>query len=943
MKKIAGIVIKSLLGLIIFFLVLLFTIPVLFKEKIRTKVEKVINESVNAKVSFENYKLGFFKNFPNLSFALNNVAVVGIDKFEKDTLAGFKSFSLVFDLSSLMKKTGYEVKSVILDRAVINGIVLKDGSANWDIMKDTTETVAETEAVDTTASTLKVKLKKFAIINSNISYRDESSDMAASLRNLNFDLKGDMTASQTDLNMALNIGEVNFIMDGVKYLNKAIVDSKIGMIADLDNMKFTFSENYFSLNDLKLNFSGLVAMPGDDIETDVKFGTDQTSFKTLLSLVPAVYMTDFEDLTASGEFVLNGSAKGIYSDADSTLPDITVNLGVKNGLISYPALPEKISNININSNAFVDGRDMDKTVVKVDLFHFELAGNPFDMTFALRTPMSDPDFTGSMVGKIDLDALSKAVPLDSIALSGSIDMSIKMAGRLSMIENEQYDKFQATGNMSVKNMLVAMTGYPEVKINDAGFEFTPEYASITNASMNIGGKSDFNITGSLENYIPYVFKNETIKGNLTLRSNMVDASEILSKMATDTTSVEDTTSMTVIQIPKNIDFNFNALINNFSYDNIKAQNVKGNVIVRNGIASIRETGMNILGGKIVMNADYDTRDTLKPLMKADFNVQNFGIKDAFATFNSVQRLAPAAKGIEGKMNLQLAFESLLGSDMMPLIQSITGGGKLQANEVTLVESKAFNSMKSVLKLSDNYSNTFRDINASFKIKDGRVYVNPFDTKVGNIKMNVSGDQGLDQTLNYFVKTEIPRSELGSSVNALIDNLSAQASAFGISYKPSDVLKVNVKVTGVFGKPIVSPDFGGASAESSGGVKEVAKEAVRETVTKQIDAGKDKARQEAEAQGDKLIQAAEARGQQLRDEAAKAAEKIRSEAETQAQKLTDGAASKGPIAKLAAQKGADALRAEASKKATALTVEADQQATRLVDEAKAKKEELINKI
>ena len=56
-------------------------------------------------------------------------------------------------------------------------------------------------------------------------------------------------------------------------------------------------------------------MPGDDIETDLQFGTEQTSFKTLLSLVPAVYMNDYADLKASGDFTMSGSAKGVYSDA----------------------------------------------------------------------------------------------------------------------------------------------------------------------------------------------------------------------------------------------------------------------------------------------------------------------------------------------------------------------------------------------------------------------------------------------------------------------------------------------------------------------------------------------------------------------------------------------------------------------------------------------------
>ncbi|MCJ7449527.1 MAG: hypothetical protein MUO72_17770 [Bacteroidales bacterium] len=940
MKKTVSIIVKVLLGLILMILILIFTVPVLFKDKIKTKVEQVINESVNARVKFDNYKLGFFRNFPNLSFSLNNVSVVGIDKFENDTLAGFKSLNLIFNLTSLLKKSGYEVKSVIIDEAVVNAIYLEDGSANWDIMKDTTEVPVEEE---TTTSAMKILLKKVVVLNSSLAYIDKSSDVEAYLSDLNFDLKGDMTLSETNLKISLNAGEVTFILEGMKYLNKAVADSKIDLLANFDSLKFFLRENYLTINDLKLNFSGMVAMPGDDIETDLTFRSDRTSFKTLLSLVPAVYMTDFKDLKTSGEFTLSGSAKGVYSDADSTLPDVTLDMKVDNGLISYPDMPEQIRNITIKSNVFVNGKDLDGTTVNIDAFHMELAGNPFDMTFALKTPVSDPDFKGSMVGKIDLTALSKAVPLDSISLSGIIDMSVAMAGKLSMIEKEQYDRFQASGNINIQNMLVAMAGYPEVKINDAEFEFNPAYAAITNANLVVGKKSDFAINGRLSNYIPYVFKNETIRGTMSLRSKLVDVSEILSGIASDTTTVEDTTSLSVIKVPENIDFDFDALINEFVYGKIKAQNVKGHLIVRNGILSIRETGLNILGGLVAMNADYDTRDSLRPVVKTDFSIQSIGVKDAFNTFNVVQKLAPAAKGIDGKINIQLAYESLLRSDMMPVIQSIRGGGKVQSDEITLLESVAYDKMKQILKLGDNYSNTFKDLNASFNLKNGRIYVNPFDAKVGNIKMNISGDQGLDQTLNYFIKTEIPRSELGSSINTLIDNLSAQASAFGIAIKPADVMKINVKITGVFGKPVVTPVFGSTSGESKGSLKEASKETVKQAVDNTVDAGKEKLRQEAEAQGDKLIREAEIKGQQLRNEAAKAAEKIRQEAEVQAQKLIDAAASKGAIAKAATQKGAETIRKEADQKANKLIQEADAQANKLVEEAKAKKEELLKKI
>jgi len=943
MKKITGIMIKTLLGLIILVLVLLFTIPVLFKEKIKTKVEAVINESVNARVTFADYKLSFFRNFPNLSFSMKDLYVAGIDNFEGDTLAGFRSFDLVFNLGSLLGSSGYEVRSIRIDRGVVNVIYLKDGSANYDIAKPSSDTVASTAEASAGESSMKILLRKVEMKNSSITYTDESMNLTATLNEMDFLLSGNMTLSTTDLEMALKSGAVTVSMDGVRYLNKAVIDSRVSLAANLDSLIFIFGDNYMDINDLRLKFSGMVAMPGEDIATDLRFAAEKTSFKTLLSLVPAVYMEGYEDMKASGEFTLSGEAKGVYSDADSTLPDVTLKMSVSNGLVSYPDLPEKISSINIISDVFVDGKDLDKTTVNVEKFHFELAGNPFDMSFHLKTPMSDPDFTGAANGKIDLTALTKAIPLDSISLSGIIEMAMTMAGKMSMIEKEQYDKFSAKGTMVVKDMSVKMVGYPGVEIKEASFLFTPAYAQMKKADLIVEGKSDFTLSGNLENYIPYLFKNETIRGALTMNSKMVDVSSIMGAMSTDTAVVaEDTTSLAVIAVPKNIDFDFSAAIDRFSYDNIKADNVKGHVIVKNGILSIRKTGMNILGGTVVMNADYDTRDTLKPVMKADFEMKNIEIKDAFNTFVTLQKFAPTAKGIAGKVNVDLAYESLLGSDMMPVITTINGAGKLQSDQVQLLESATFDKFKEFLKLGDKYSNTFKDINVSFAIKEGRVYVSPFNVKTGNIRMNISGDQGLDQTINYLIKTEIPRADLGSSVNTLIDNLSTQAAAFGIAYKPADIMKINVRVKGTFAKPVVGPDFSGAASKDAGAAG-AAKETVKQVYNNAVDQTKDKLREEAAAQGDKLIAEAETKGQQLRDEAAKAALKLRQEADSSGARLIKNADPKGMLAKAGAQKGSDALKKEADKRGSQLILEADNQAKKLVEEAKLKKEEMIKKI
>lgn len=948
MKKVAKFTAKFVLGLIALVLAAMILIPVLFKSKIREVVVNQVNSMVNARVEIGDYSLGFFRNFPNLAFSLNEVYVIGNDRFEGDTLAGFKSFSVVFNLASIFGKGGYEVKSIIVETPVVNGVVLADGTANWDIMKPSEDQPEEEVAAEEQGeSSMRLLLRRFAINNGIIRYTDEEMKMSATLNNLNFSLSGDMTESETDLNMVLDIAGVDVIYDDIRYLREAVVSSEVGLFADLDAFRFTFRDNHFTVNDLTLNFTGEVAMPGDDIFTDITFSTPGTGFKSLLSMVPAVYMTGYEGLRADGTFGLNGTVKGTYSEADSTYPDAVLNLNVRDGAISYPDLPEKISAIKLDLNIDFNGTDMDKTIVGMPLFHFELAGNPFDMTANISTPMSDPEVRGTARGKIDFSSLANAIPLEDMKLGGVLETSLSMAGKMSMIEQERYQDFHAEGTMGLSGFMVEMAGMPEVSISRALFSFTPAAAELSECNIQVGKNSDFSIKGSLSDYIPYLFSDGTVKGTLTLGSRLIDLDEIMAAMPEEEEVVEDTAALALIRVPENIDFTFAAAIERLVYGTIKPTGIKGNLVVRDGMLRIYDTGMEILGGRIGMNALYDTRDSLKPLMSADMTVSNMLVKSAFETFNSVQKLAPAGKGIEGAFNLNLKFESLLGNDMMPVLNTINGEGVLNSSQLQLVDAPTFTKMKEVLKLGDKYSNTFRDVRVSFRVKEGRVYLSPFDTRLGNIKMNVSGDQGFDQTINYFIKTEIPRAELGSAANELIDNLASQASKLGLAYNPSDVIKVNLKVGGTVLKPDISPDFGGGTGTGTSSVvsalKEQAVTAVKEEVKEVIDVAADKARAEVEAQAAKLMQEAEVKAQMLRDEAALAAEKIRTEAEAQAQKLIKEAEGKNALAKTAAARTADALRREADKRAKQVVSEADQQAQKLVDEAAAKRDELLKKL
>ncbi|MDM8003718.1 MAG: AsmA-like C-terminal region-containing protein [Bacteroidota bacterium] len=640
-------------------------------------------------------------------------------------------------------------------------------------------------------------------------------------------------------------------------------------------------------------------------------------------------MKGYEDPSASGSVSLDGAVRGVYSEADSTLPDVELNLQVSEGAISYPALPEKITAINITGKVQTDGREMDNTTVDVSRFHFELAGNPFDVSLRLATPVSDPSVAAAAKGKIDLAKLQQALPLDSIGLNGLLDVSLDLSGRMSMIENEEYEKFRAAGSLTLTDMAVTMADMPDLKISAAAFTFNPAYAELTGLKATMGKGSDFAIAGKLENYIPYLFSDGTVRGNLSLKSDRIDLNEIMDILPSDTVET-DTAAMEVIRIPENIDFEFDASVGSLAYGKLSATDVKGNVTVHDGTVTVRETGMKALGGAMTVNAVYDTRDTLKPKVEADMIVSAVNIKEAFNAFNTVRQLMPAASGLGGNVSARISFSSLLGQNMMPLLNSLSGNGELKSESVQILESKSFDRMKSVLKMNPAYSNIVKDLRATFIINDGRLWIKPFDTKLGNIKFNISGDQGLDRTLHYLIKAEIPRAELGEAAGALMSSLASQASALGFGAAPPDVIKINLNVGGTVPDPSIIPSFAGGSASS---VAAAVADTVRQEVAQKVN-------EAARQQADKILKEAEDKAQMLRDEAAKSAEVMRSEADLRGKKLVKDAESRGAIAVAAAKKAAEALNREADKKATQVVTEANRKADSILTEAKLKADELL---
>ena len=832
MKKTLKKIIKGVVILLIILILLIVFIPIIFKGKINQLVKEQANANLNAKLEFVDLSLSLIRSFPALSVRIDELSLSGIGDFEEDTLVKFNYFQTDLNLGSVVFGDKIEIKAIILDKPDVKAIVLENGLANWDIAKEDTTAVEET--VDTLeakeASSFKIALKKFEIKEAQISYDDRQSKMKAEIDTLNFLLKGDLSEAETKLNIKTSIQALSFIMEGVKYLKKAKINFKSDFHANMDSMSFTFKENEFGLNDIALGFDGNVKMPSDDISMNITFATTKTDFKSVLSLVPVIYMQDFAGLEASGKFDFSGYAKGIYND--STLPAFGVDLNIENGMFKYPDLPKSVNNINVAVEVDNKGGTGDNNIIDLKKAHAEIAGNPIDAKMYISTSSADVDMKGNLMAKIDFASLSDVVPLEDMTIKGIMNANLDMAGKLSSLEKEKYDEFKADGSIKISQFEYTSKDLPEtVKIPLAGMRFTPAFVSLDNFDINIG-KSDLHLSGKINNILPYALQDSTLVARFNFSSRNLDMSDLMSsEESTEAASVAeepgsiDSIPMTAFEIPDNIDFLLKSKLDKIIYDNLNITNLTGDILLRDSKAMFKGVKMNLLDGSMQMDGSYNSKVIKQP--KVDFNlkIQNFNIPAAFEAFNTIKQIAPIAQNTNGKFSLNFDFATDLDYHLSPIYETLNGAGRFQSNEISISKSKALEKLASATKWKKLENPSLKDVDLKFKIKNGNLTVDPNKMKFGKSELEFGGSQNLNKEIDYKLGLNIPRKELGETINKFADNLLAKT---GKKIDIAENIKMNVFVGGTLSDPKFS--LKGTKGEKESSVKEQIKSEIKKGVS-----------------------------------------------------------------------------------------------------------------
>ncbi|RED43119.1 AsmA-like protein [Winogradskyella eximia] len=816
--KIIGIV-------LLIFIAILIAIPFALESKIDTIVQNYADENLNAELSFDDINLSLISSFPKAEVSVENLKITNRAPFEGETLATAKSLSFEMGVMQLLKGTEdpLEINEIIADELLLVIKTNKTGAVNYDIVKESETDAAPTETES--SGGFSFDIDNYELNNSAFTYIDDTSNLTFYLTEINHKGTGIFSGEKSELDTNTE-ANVTFAMDSTEYLSNNSIKLDALIDLDLEQQKYTFKENKAYINALPLEFDGYVQLVEAGQQIDITFKNPEASFKDFLAVIPKAYAKDIANVNTTGNFTVNGIIKGLVSE--ETIPTLDINLNSSNASFKYPDLPKSVRNITIDASVKNTTGNVDDTFVNIDKLNFQIDEDVFKSEIHVKNLTKNQQIDAKLDGVLNLANITKAYPVElENELSGILKGNINTSFDMNAIETNAYQRIKNVGSVSISDFIFSSEDIVNpIQINKADLAFKPGTVSL-NSFDALTGKSDFSATGTINNLLGFLLSDKKLEGNFNVNSNTFAISDFMSEDETATESSNKTTSESEsLKIPDFLDCTITANAKTVIYDNLNLKNVKGQLLIKDQNANLKNMTTDIFNGQLGISGNVSTK-AAKPAFDMSLAMQNFDISQSFKDLDMLKALAPIAKVLQGKLNSTIDVSGFLDESFSPDLSSISGSAiaDILTNNIDAANSPLLSSLDSKLSFIDFSKLDLKDLKTKLSFENGQVSVKPFTVNYKDIPIVVSGSHSFSNSMNYSAVFQVPAKYLGSDVNRLIGKIN-----------DNEVNKLTVPVTanigGTFTSPIIQTDL-------TSGVSNLTKQLIEIEKQKLINTGKDK--------------------------------------------------------------------------------------------------------
>jgi AsmA protein len=581
--------------------------------------------------------------------------------------------------------------------------------------------------------------------------------------NLLFTLKGDYITSQNiapnlNLDIKIDSGFVNYNKSAFPVSNLNLdIKCKVPslnpdlLIVDAKNLSLNIHKDY-----LKSKFY-IKGANTPDINGE---------FKAKIDLEKLTKALGIPDIELKGNLVGDVKTNGKFDQKNKLFPVTNGIIDLQNGYLKTPYYPNPITNITIKSKIENNKGTFDDLKVTLKPAQFIFEGKPVFVEADLNN-FDDLAYDIKAKGELDVNKIYKVFSQKGLDLDGFVKADLVLKGKQSDAEKGNYSKLYNKGTLELRNIGIASEYLPKKFIIKEGiFKINQDKMSFNNF-LAAYGQSDFRMNGYLQNVFNYATTNTgVLRGSFNVTSRYINVDEFMSNTTADVSVAKNPAPKTetkpteaketgVIIIPTNLNLKFTANAQKVNFDKLNLQNAVGNLNMNKGKLSMQNTGFNLIGCNVVMNANYKAVTTQKANFDYNIKASDFDIKRAYNEIEVFRKMASAAEKAQGIVSLDYQLKGRLNGNMEPVYPSLTGGGTLSVKDVKVRGLKMFNAVSKETSSDAMKNPDLSKVDIKTTIKNNIMTVERFKFKFAGFRPRIEGTTSLDGKLNLKMRLGLP--------------------------------------------------------------------------------------------------------------------------------------------------------------------------------------------
>lgn len=458
------------------------------------------------------------------------------------------------------------------------------------------------------------------------------------------------------------------------------------------------------------------------------------------------------NLEIKGLLIANGKTKGTYNKEKGLFPVTNATINLNNGSLKTAYYPNPITNISMIamvSNPKGTFQDLN-VILKPAKFTFE--GNPV-LAQANLSNFDDLNYDIKAKGILNIGKIYNVFSQKGLDFEGFIKADIALKGIQSDAIKGNHSKLKNSGTLEIRDIALASEYLPKkFLIKEGVFIFYNDKMQF-NKFLASYGKSDFKMDGYMQNVFNFMVSKEGIlHGAFAINSKYINADEF---MSSTTTSENPVAERGVIMIPTNLDLQLQATAQKLDFNGLNLKNSKGTLKIKNGVLSMQNTGFNLIGCTVTMDANYHSVDTKNAKFDYHLKANEFDIKRAYKEVKLFREMASAAEKAEGIVSLDYNLQGRLNAAMEPVLPSLKGDGIIAIKNVKMYGMKMLNSVATKTASGSFKNPELSKVDIKTTIKNNIITIEQFKFKYAGFRPRIEGTTSLDGNLNLKMRLGLP--------------------------------------------------------------------------------------------------------------------------------------------------------------------------------------------